>query len=287
MSIVIQPIHAEEHYRVIEELQRDIWGAPEIEIIPFDVLLTAQKNGGIVLGAFDLAQSPPKLIGFTFGFVGLLPGGEIKLCSHMAGVLNEYRDRNIGYRLKLAQREHMLNRGIKLITWTFDPLESRNARFNFHKLGVTCNTFLPNLYGEMRDALNAGLPSDRFQVDWHLASERVKDYLNGTQRKQVPSAMERAGIPLVNPPRKQAFLHPADEFANFAALTGQLLLVQIPANFQEIKAADFGLARAWRTHIRTLFEIAFAGGYTAVDLLVEDGACFYLLETADFNDTKQ
>lgn len=287
MSIAIQLIHSEEHYRAIEELQREIWGAPEIEIIPFDVLLTAQKNGGIVLGAFDLAQSPPKLIGFTFGFIGLLPDGEIKLCSHVAGVLKEYRDRNIGYRLKLAQREHMLNRGIELITWTFDPLESRNARFNFHKLGVTCNTFLPNLYGEMRDALNTGLPSDRFQVDWHIAGEHVKDCLNGTQSKLVPSTLQQAGIPLVNPPRNQAFLHPPDQFADFAAQTAESLLMQIPVNFQEIKAADFGLARAWRTHLRTLSENAFASGYTAVDLLVENGACFYLLGTADFNDTKQ
>lgn len=276
MPIVIEHVHTIEAYRAIEELQRDVWGAEDIEIIPLDVMLTAQKNGGIVLGAYDTTTTPePTLVGFTFGFLGLSPTGELKLCSHIAGVLKAYRDQNVGYQLKLAQREDTLRRGISLITWTFDPLESRNARFNFHKLGVTCNTFLPNLYGEMRDALNAGLPSDRFQVDWHIASENVVASLQGVERHPAPSALQQSGVPLLNAPRQQTWLHPAERAL---PLSGPSALVQIPANFQEIKAADLGLARAWRSHTRALFETAFASGYTAVDLLIEHGACFYLLQ---------
>lgn len=274
MSIAIQPIHTEEQYRAIEQLQREIWGAEDIEIIPHDVLITAQKNGGVVLGAFDWAQAQPKLVGFTFGFIGLLPDGEVKLCSHVAGVIEGYRDQNIGYLLKLAQRSYALKRGIKLITWTFDPLESRNARFNFHKLGATCNTFLPNVYGEMRDAMNAGLPSDRFQMDWQINSPHVNACLQGTRPKLFPSLLGAAGIP-ISAAAAGEFPRPVD---NTIPPASEQWLVEIPANFQSLKAADFALARAWRQHVRELFEDAFARNYTAVDLLVEEGRSFYLLQ---------
>lgn len=274
MSVEIKHIHAEEHYRAVEQLQREIWGAADIEIIPHDVLITAQKNGGALLGAFDSNQTPSALVGFTFGFIGLLPNGEVKLCSHVAGVVEAYRDQNIGYLLKLAQRQYALKKGIRLITWTFDPLESRNARFNFHKLGVTCNTFLPNVYGEMRDVMNAGLPSDRFQVDWQIASSHVEASLAGTTPQLLPSTLRAKGV-FINDTTAGEFPQPAD---NVVLLEGKQCLAEIPANFQAIKAADFKLARAWRQHVRELFEKAFASNYTVVDLLVEDGRSYYLLE---------
>ena len=178
--ITIRPVQSHAAYRAVEQIQKDVWGLDEVEIVPNHVLLTAQKNGGLVLGAF--APSPAggdeQLVGFVFGFIGLTPTGRIKHCSHMAGVLPAFQNRNVGYELKLAQREHVLARSIDLVTWTFDPLESRNARLNFHKLGAACATYLQDLYGPMRDRLNAGLPSDRFQVDWHVASRHVSRRLD-------------------------------------------------------------------------------------------------------------
>ena len=183
MSITIRPIETHAEYHALEQLQRDVWTLPDVEVVPLHVLLTAAKNGGLLLGAFD----GERLVGFVFGFPGLTPEGRLKHCSHMAGVHPDYRDRGLGYSLKLAQREHVLAQGIDLITWTFDPLETRNASLNFHKLGAVCNTYIPNLYGEMRDGLNAGLPSDRFQVDWWIASERVAQRL-AEPPLQLPSA---------------------------------------------------------------------------------------------------
>ena len=72
--------------------------------------------------------------------------------------------------MKTYQREHVLRQGLDLITWTYNPLLARNAQLNIAKLGAVCTTYLPNLYGPMRDGLNAGLPSDRFQVDWWIAT---------------------------------------------------------------------------------------------------------------------
>ena len=158
----IRPVSEQAEYLATERLQSEVWNLPDVEIVPLHVLVTAAKNGGLLLGAFD----GDRLAGFVFGFPGLTADGRLKHCSHMAGVHPDYRDQNLGYRLKLAQREVVLSQGIDLITWTFDPLEARNAWLNFHKLGAVCNTYLRNVYGDMRDGLNAGLPSDRLQVEW-------------------------------------------------------------------------------------------------------------------------
>jgi predicted GNAT superfamily acetyltransferase len=200
----------------------------------------------------------------------------LKHCSHMAGALPGYRDQGVGYALKLKQREIVLAQGIDLITWTFDPLESRNARFNFRKLGATCGVYLRNLYGAMRDKLNAGLPSDRFQVDWRIASPRVESRLRGEMGDASASALMAAGVPLINPPFAGEPLRPAP-----IALAGEeRMLIQIPSDFQSLKARDRNLALEWRLHTREAFEEAFAKGYLATDLILESGRSYYLLEMA-------
>jgi predicted GNAT superfamily acetyltransferase len=277
MKVEIRPIKKHEDYRAVERLQREVWGLEEVEIVPDHLLLTAQKNGGLVLGAFRVPQESgsEQLIAFVFGFVGLSPTGQTKHCSHMVGVASAYQNQRLGYRLKLAQREHVLAQGIELITWTFDPLESRNASLNFRKLGATCRTYLPDLYGPMRDALNVALASDRFQVDWHITSAHVLDRLEGRYAKPSLSRLQAAGVRLVkgpqagNPPRSPEIALPVES---------NHMLIQIPADFQALKTASMELARAWRLHTRTLFEAAFARGYVVTDLLFEDGQSCYLLE---------
>jgi len=101
MKIEVRPIVTATEYVALEELQREIWGAPELEVIPYHVLLTVQKNGGILLGAFSDTE---QLVGFVFGFAGITSSGRLKHCSHVAGVTPKYQDQDIGYRLKLAQR---------------------------------------------------------------------------------------------------------------------------------------------------------------------------------------
>ena len=277
----IRPVQTHDEYRAVERLQREVWGQGDLDVVPDHLLITAQKNGGVVLGAFEvLAEEGPgtreeRLIGAVFGFVGLAPGGQIKHCSHILAVAPAYWNRNVGYRLKLAQRERVLAQGLDLITWTFDPLESRNARLNFHKLGATCNTYLRDLYGQMRDGLNVGLPSDRFQVDWHVASEHVAGRLSENRVGPSLSSLRAAGVPILNRPLPG---DPPSPPQAVLPLEGDRLLIQIPAHFQAVKSADVGLARAWREHTRALFEAAFASGYTVVDLLFEEGQSCYLLE---------
>ena len=277
MTVEIRPIQTNEEYRAVEQIQREAWGLDDVDVVPDHLLLTMHKNGGLVLGAFEPRpeEGRERLIGFTFGFVGRLPDGKVRHCSHMAGVAPAHQNQNVGYRLKLAQREHVLAQGIDLITWTFDPLESRNSYLNFHKLGATCRTYLRELYGGMRDELNIGLPSDRFQVDWHIASAHVSDWLRGEQVHPSLPALQAEGIPILNRPLPGTPPHPPQ---TILPLEGDRLLIQIPAHFQAIKSTDLELARAWRLHTRALFEAAFAKGYTAIDLLFEEGQSCYLLK---------
>lgn len=287
MPIELEPLHSPGDYRAVEQLQRDVWRLEEAEIVPDHVLITAQENGGRVIGAFEkLPEGGRKLVGFVFGFVGLTPDGEVKHCSHMLGVAFTHQDQGIGYRLKLAQRQHVLAQGVELITWTVDPLQSRNAYLNFHKLGGTCGTYLRDLYGDMRDELNADLPSDRFQVVWHVTSAHVTERFQRDTASGVPhtapspSAPARGSDPLSGGVTILNRFSPADDGRpprNVRPMEDERLLIQIPSHFQRIRSMDISLARAWREHTRALFEAAFAAGYTIVDFAFDGERSCYLL----------
>ncbi|MEZ4767759.1 MAG: hypothetical protein R2844_04965 [Caldilineales bacterium] len=268
MPITIHPIATLAQLHDVERLQAEVWNLPDVEIVPLHVLTTAARNGGLLLGAFD----GERLAGFVFGFPGLTPEGRLKHCSHMAGVHPAYRDQNLGYRLKLAQREHVLAQGIDLITWTFDPLEARNAWLNFGKLGAVCNTYLRNIYGNMRDGLNTGLPSDRLQVDWWIRSERVERRLRGED--DPPSS-----ISSLRGRRAGSASDPLSPWER-AGVRGDLRLVAIPANIQSIKSTDMTRALEWRMNTRRAFEDAFSQGYHAADVVWQADELCYLLQPA-------
>src|SRR5262249_15748722 len=157
-----------EEFDACVALQREIWGEADLEVEPSTLFVVASHSGGQVLGAFDGGR----MVGYTLAIVGLLEGTPY-LHSHMTGVLAEYRDRGVGGMLKLFQREDALGRGIRLIQWTFDPFELRNAHFNLNRLGVICRKYLPNLYGVTTSPLHRGMATDRLLAEWWLDSARV------------------------------------------------------------------------------------------------------------------
>jgi predicted GNAT superfamily acetyltransferase len=110
----------------------------------------------------------------------------------MTGVHGEYRDRGVGRMLKLFQRNEALGRGIRLVQWTFDPLELRNAHFNLNKLGAICRKYCPNLYGVTTSPLHRELPTDRLLMEWHLDSTRVVAAIGGLAKDPVeaPAVIE-------------------------------------------------------------------------------------------------
>src|SRR5579885_1006625 len=185
-GFTIRHLESVEDYKAAEEVQRRAWGLSDLDIAPLHILLTIHKSGGLVLGAFD--EQTTTLLGFLRGFDGRSDDGRWKHCSHMMGVLPEARDRGIGQALKLEQRRLILAEGLDLVTWTFDPLEARNATLNFTKLGVVSNQYVRNIYGDTLGELNAGLPTDRLSVDWWIGSARVQARVDPAQQAAVQQA---------------------------------------------------------------------------------------------------
>ena len=168
--IEIWQLHDIEEFAEALKLQQRIWNFADIEAMPLRWFVVASKVGGQVFGAYEDGQ----MIGFLGAMPGILPDGQPYLHSHMLGVLPKYRDRGVGRRLKLAQREEALERGIERIEWTFDPLELKNAYFNIERLGAIVRQYEENLYGVTASPLHGGLPTDRCAAEWRLRSPRVE-----------------------------------------------------------------------------------------------------------------
>lgn len=231
-DITIRQIETFAELRAVEELQKNVWGIPDLDVVPVTQLIAAKAAGGVLLGAFDRKT----LVGFVYGFVAK-ENGELAHHSHMLAVKHAYRNFNLGYKLKLAQREAVLAQGIDLITWTFDPLQSLNAYFNFTKLGVVSDRYLVNFYGEDAASFLHQSGTDRLWVKWHLASERVVQRLNST---------------------KPSLENPSDK-----------LLIEIPGNINAVQQESPELAFEWRARTRRAFTEALRAGYAVKDFFRE------------------
>lgn len=233
---------------ILGEIEKNIWNTHQL---PIHQTLTAVKNGGIIIGAFD----NDKIIGFSYAFAGF-KNGQIYLCSHMLGIDEGYRSKGIGGSLKNKQQEIAIQKGYREIRWTYDPLETRNAYLNLTKLKGICSVYKENAYGEMKDDLNKGLPSDRFEVHWHISSEHVtavkaENYNNAVSLNKVNI---RNGIPAC------AVLYNEK-------LTAEVYSFTVPKDFQHVKAYNPELAVEWRLITRNIFQKLFSAGYTAVHLI--------------------
>jgi predicted GNAT superfamily acetyltransferase len=275
-AIAIRLLESQAEFSAAEEVQRAAWLMPDdTELVPGHLLQASQRHGGIVLGAFALNGT---MVGVAFGFVGLTHdqtqiaqlGGSLIFYSHMMGILPAYQGQSIGYRLKLAQREHALERGHRLIIWTFDPLQSANARLNIGKLRGICRCYIPDAYGELKEGVNIGLPSDRFELEWWIASKRVAIQVAHPLPSTPLSTWRAAGAPLINPstPRPDGLRAPGERLA---LPDSAVVLVETPGNMGAVRAADLGLARAWRFHVREVIQAAIEAGYYVADV-TDEGA---------------
>ena len=247
-EVVVRKCETLEEFHSCVDLQRQIWGEADLEVEPVTLFVVAAQTGGQVLGAFDGAR----LVGYTLALAALRNAAPY-LHSHMTGVLPAYRDRGVGRSLKLFQREEALGRGIRLIEWTFDPLETRNARFNMNRLGAVSRRYLPNLYGVTSSPLHRGLPTDRLVAEWFLDSAHVLATLAGTPAEEA--------------------LHQERAAASIA----------LPCELDRWKRESPGQLRDLQGKIRAEFTDWFARGYAAV-AIHEDaaGAAYVLTPWSDF-----
>lgn len=190
--IEIRTLEGAAEFENAVRLQQEIWGFEEIELLPVRLFVVASKVGGQTLGAFDGGR----MVAFLLAIPGIR-GDDHYLHSHMLGVRPEYRDRGVGRRMKLEQRREALSRGIRMVEWTFDPLELKNAFFNIERLGAVVRRFNPNQYGTTSSRLHGGLPTDRLVAEWRLDSPRTEAIVAGHPfqrpleevRVPVPSAI--------------------------------------------------------------------------------------------------
>ena len=237
--IVIRHCRGFEELQACVDLQIEVWGYSDGDVIPRRAFLVGQKIGGQVIGAFDAAEGEAGDAASMVGFALSLPGirtregrAESYLHSHMLAVRDGFRNQNIGARLKLAQREDALARGITRIEWTFDPLEIKNAFLNIYKLGAVVRRYEENFYGASSSRLQGGLQTDRLVAEWWIGEQRVTEAMAG----RGPGTQE------------------------------VVREIRVPAEIYAWKADDARrhLAREVQTANRLMFQHAFAEGLAVV-----------------------
>jgi predicted GNAT superfamily acetyltransferase len=186
-GIVVRKCETLVEFQACVALQREIWNEADLEVVPATTFVVAAETGGQVLGAF----AGERLVGYSLALAGLRNGAPF-LHSHMTGVASDYRDRGVGRSLKLFQRDEALGAGIRLIEWTFDPLETRNGHFNLNRLGAISRRYLPNFYGVTSSPLHRGLATDRLVAEWYLDSPRVRAAISAQQFEptETPAAIQ-------------------------------------------------------------------------------------------------
>lgn len=252
-DVAIRPLASLSEREACVALQEVVWGRPFPDRVPASLLMIAQETGGVASGAFMDGD----LVGFVFGVTGYRAGGPFHW-SDMLAVAPEHRGRGIGYRLKLHQREQLLENGVERVRWTFDPLEAGNAHFGLRRLGATAGEYRQDLYGASSSPLHEGIGTDRLVADWAIASDRVAERL---EAGALPGPRHDDEPPVLNPvPDGSSRPGPVGEPASEA------VRIVVPADIQALKRADLPLAVEWRRNVRLAFERAFAAGFVAVDL---------------------
>jgi predicted GNAT superfamily acetyltransferase len=183
--------------------------------ITSNLLIAMVHSGSYVSGAFI----DNKIVGAAFAFPATNSG--LHLHSHMTAVLPEFRDKGVGYALKIDQWSWAKKNKYSYLSWTFDPLVRRNAKLNIAKLGVDISAYFPNFYGNMPDALNAGDESDRLMVSWRTDVEapRSRDLITNLE-------------------------------------TGDIL-IEIPEDIVAIRSRNQSESMKWRRQVREKFMAAF------------------------------
>lgn len=256
----------------ISQLQQDIWRSPEREMSAVVARVTVLR-GGLVLGAYDDSE----LVGMLWAFP-VRRGGHCALWSFVAGVLPEYRGRGVGFGLKQAQRRWALANDYDAIYWTFDPLRAQNANFNINVLGATVRDYHESVYGQMVDALNIGLPTDRYEATWELNSPRVVALAEGRPWEHQPPSPDLSDEAAVLIAWREGVLHAVPMLPTIERPTYYL---EIPADFDTLANREPDTLLEWQAHLRRLSQEAFVSGYQVTGFARVDGHCWYVFTRSD------
>lgn len=266
-DITIRPLKSQAELAAGVAIQRLTWGEEFTEVVPATMLQISQKVGGVAAGAFD-AQD--RMLGFVFGLSGVREGRLVHW-SHMLAVLPQARGLGLGKRLKLYQRDVLLQLGVVEVRWTYDPLVAQNANLNLNALGAEIETYVPDMYGgDTGSDLHSGLGTDRLVALWMIGDQRVEHAIAG---RTPPLRANLAEAPIANPGAVIRGNMPSDPAVR----------IEVPADIQQVKAASPDVARAWRTTSRGAFLWYLEHGYRVRGFLsgAAEGRCYYLLARPD------
>jgi predicted GNAT superfamily acetyltransferase len=271
-EVSIRPARDRADYDACCLLQRAVWGLADLDITSPIQLIASQHAGGSVL----LAETADgRGVGFAYAFPALR-GGVPHLHSDMLAVLPEYRRRGLGARLKWAQRDEALARSLPLITWTFDPLQARNANLNLRRLGGRATEFLEDFYGVTSSTLHHGLPTDRLLVRWELLAPHV---VERAAAEPPPGTVAAPALPRINEVKWQAGWAVSSEPR--LDLEEPALLLEIPPEFDVLHQAAPRVASDWHGKVRRALRAYMSRGYVASDFApAEEGGRrrpFYVL----------
>jgi len=239
-SVTIRECISVEDFQQCLDLERAVWKDDDIGIMPIRLYMISKACNAPTIGAFDLSG---RLVGFVHTMIALM-AGRVVYHSHLAAVLEDLRHKDIGFRMKLAQRQHAINAGVPLIMWTFDPLQSRNAHLNINKLGAVIRRYENNYYSEgLSNVFDAGVPSDRVFAEWWVSSPHVQSVLAG----------------------------------NKPSVEGQVKTVLIPEDVNKVRSSSVDEHRKWRLRVREEFKNALGNGLIVRGFERADGTSRYLL----------
>jgi len=272
-QIVIRDLRNIDDLRQLKAVEQEVWGMADEDSMPLTLAIAHKAAGNIFVGAFD----KDKLVGFAFGFLGR-EHGQTTIHSHLLAVLDPYRHLDLGSRLKQAQRERAMAMGLHELTWTFDPLQSRNAHFHFAKLGVVSDLYKVDFYGPETSSMLHRNGTDRLWVRWVLNARRVRDRLAGKSARTETLDALRLLAPLV---RFNGDGRPARADLG-ESLSRQRVSIEIPGEILEVERADMGLAREWRETTRWAFREAVKAGFFVAEfcrsIRGQQGPGAYLLQ---------
>ena len=250
--IVIRDLESFDDLCQVKAVEKEVWGMADDDSLPMTLAIACKAAGSIFVGAFD----GDKLVGFAFGIFGR-EHGQTTIHSHMLAVLERYRQHDLGLKLKQAQRERALGFGIREMTWTYDPLQSRNAHFNFAKLGIVSDTYKVDFYGPETSSVLHRNGTDRLWVRWLLDSRRAGDRIAGKDTRAETLDALRHLAPLVsfNGDGRPARADLAE------SLGRQRVSIEIPGEILDVERSNMGLAREWRAATRWAFTEAIRAGF--------------------------
>ena len=257
-TITLRPLETRDEFEACVRLQRDTWGPDFVDVVPATILMVSQRVGGVATGAFDANR---QLLGFVFGISGIRDG-RLAHWSDMLAVRPEAQRAGVGRRLKLHQRERLLELGVEVACWSFDPLVARNANLNVNGLGAMPVEYVVNMYGNTGSTLHRGLDTDRLVVEWRLSDPQVEATLSAGP-PALPSQAEDA--PTITPDIETGRVS-SGRSPNLP--DGAWVRIAVPLDITAIKSTSPDDARRWQRATRRAFGHYLSGGYRVAGFIL-------------------